>query len=138
MLIDGAGVPLAIVAAGANTHDCKLNAQTLDAIAVPRPMPTVERPQHLYRDKGYDDAAVRELDAQLGFTTHIKGRGQAVREVAKGPERQARRWAVERTQSWMNRFRRILVRWEKKPQNYLGLLHLVCGIIAWRHAGLFG
>lgn len=138
MLVDGEGVPLGIVVGAANTHDCKLNSQTLDAIAVPRPMPTPEHPQHIYRDKGYDYDEVRELDKEFGFTTHIKGRGEEMQEVAKGAEKQAKRWVIERTQSWMNRFRRILVRWEKKPQNYLAFLHLVCGVITWRHAGLFG
>jgi putative transposase len=36
----------------------------------------------------------------------------------------ARRWVVERTQSWMNRFRRVLIRWGKQVRNYLGVLHL--------------
>jgi transposase len=50
----------------------------------------------------------------------------------------ARRWVVERAHSWMNRFRRLLVRWEKKPQNYIAFLHFACGLIAFRAAGLFG
>ena len=50
----------------------------------------------------------------------------------------ARRWVVERTHSWMNRFRRILVRWEKKVANYKGMLHLVCAFIAFKQAGLLG
>ena len=50
----------------------------------------------------------------------------------------ARRWVVERAHSWMNRFRRLLVRWEKKPENYLAFLHFACGLIAFRAAGLFG
>jgi transposase len=45
---------------------------------------------------------------------------------------------VERTHSWMNRFRSLLIRWAKKAENYLGLLHFVCGLIAYRAAGLFG
>lgn len=138
MRVDGAGVPLSIVVAGANTHDSQLNGQTLEAIATPRPMPTAEHPQHLYRDKGYDYDEVRELDKTFGFTTHIKSRGQEAREIVKWAGKRAKRWIIERTQSWMNRFRRILVRWEKKPRNYLGFLHLVCAIITWRHAGLFG
>ncbi len=50
----------------------------------------------------------------------------------------ARRWVVERAHSWLNRFRRLLVRWEKKPQNYLAFLHFACGLLAFRAAGLFG
>src|SRR5690349_3981113 len=48
----------------------------------------------------------------------------------------ARRWVVERTHSWMNRFRRILIRWEKKVENYSGMLHLVCAWITYRCCGL--
>jgi transposase len=40
--------------------------------------------------------------------------------------------------SWMNRFRRLLIRWDKKPANYLAFLHFACGLIAFRTAGLFG
>ncbi len=44
----------------------------------------------------------------------------------------ARRWVVERTHSWLNRFRRILTRWEKRTDTYLAMLHLACGLITWR------
>ncbi|WP_274381936.1 transposase [Noviherbaspirillum sedimenti] len=50
----------------------------------------------------------------------------------------ARRWVVERTHSWMNRFRGLLIRWEKKSENYLAFLHIACGVIAWRATGLLG
>nr|WP_264158739.1 transposase [Noviherbaspirillum aerium] len=46
----------------------------------------------------------------------------------------ARRWVVEHTHSWLNRFRRLLVRWEKREDTYLAMLQLACGIIAWRSA----
>jgi putative transposase len=52
-------------------------------------------------------------------------------------DQKARRWVVERAHSWMNRFRRILVRWEKKTVTYVAMLHFAFGIIAWRAAGLF-
>jgi transposase len=49
-----------------------------------------------------------------------------------------RRWVVERAHSWMNRFRRLLIRWDEKPENYLAFLHFACGLIAFRAAELFG
>ena len=49
-----------------------------------------------------------------------------------------RRWVVERVHSWINRFRRLLIRWEKKPQNYEAMLQLACDIIAWEQAALLG
>ncbi len=55
ILVEEGGGPLSIVIAGANRHDTKLLAQTLDAIVVERPVPTEEKPQHLCLDKGYDN-----------------------------------------------------------------------------------
>ena len=54
------------------------------------------------------------------------------------PGWRARRWVVERTGSWLNRFRRLLVRWEKKAANYSGMLNLACACITFQQAGLFG
>jgi putative transposase len=50
----------------------------------------------------------------------------------------ARRWVVERTHSWMNRFRRILIRWEKRPDTYVAMVHLACALITWKACGLLG
>ena len=70
-------------------------------------------------------------------TAHIKSRGEENirRDI---PGFRARRWVVERTHSWLNRFRRFLIRWEKKIENYLAILHLACALITLRSAGLFG
>lgn len=65
-------------------------------------------------------------------------RGEEARAIAREASDRAHRWVVERTHSWMNRFRRLLLRWEKKPENYVGLLHFVRGIITFRFVGLFG
>src|SRR6478752_3932729 len=54
------------------------------------------------------------------------------------PTEEAPRWVVERTHSWMNRFRRVLIRWEKRVENYFGMLHFVCAWITYRSAGLLG
>jgi len=75
---------------------------------------------------------------EFGFTAHIRPRGEEAKAIKREAGFKARRWVVERSHSWMNRFRRLLVRWEKKPQNYLALLHFACGLIALRAAGLFG
>jgi len=50
----------------------------------------------------------------------------------------AKRWVVERTLSWLNRYRRLLIRWEKKSENYLAFLHLACALITYRHTTLPG
>ena len=131
-------MPIALAIAGANRHDMKLVRTTLDHIIVERPQPTPEQPQNLCLDKGYDYEEVRSLLAEFGFTAHIRARGEEAKTVAQEAGKKARRWVVERSHSWMNRFRRILVRWEKKAENYLAFLHFSCALIAFRSAGLFG
>ena len=125
-----------MVVAGANRNDFKLTRATLAAIATPRPAATPDAPQGLCLDKGYDYAEVRDLLAEFGLTAHIRSRGEEAQALKQESGHKARRWVVERGHSWMNRFRRILIRWEKKATNYLGLLHFVCALITFRAAGL--
>ena len=127
-----------LAVAGANKNDFKLVVETLQSLPVPRPEPTAEAPQHLCLDKGYDYEEVRAAAAACGFVAHIRSRDEAAPAPVAKAGQKARRWVVERTHSWMNRFRSVLTRWAKKAENYLGLLHFVCGLIAYRAAGLFG
>ena len=85
-------------------------------------------------DKGYDYAEVRDLCDEFGLTPHIRSRGEEKHELERDPDYRARRWVIERTHSWLNRFRGLLIRWSKKPAHHRALLHLACGIIAWRMA----
>ena len=116
----------------------KLVRPTLESLVAERPEPTEEEPQGMCLDKGYDNDEVREILAEFGFTAHIKARGEEVKELKAEAGKRARRWVVERSHSWMNRFRRILVRWDKKPENYLAFLHFACALISFRAARLFG
>ena len=131
-------MPLAVAVAGANRPDYQLARDTLLSLPIDRPTPTDKRPQRMCLDKGYDYLEAWELLEEFGFTAHIAVRGQTPRRITRSARKKARRWVCERTHSWMNRFRGILIRWSKKPENYLALLHLVCGIITYRCAGLFG
>jgi putative transposase len=124
--------------AGANRPDRKLLAPTLYRIVVERPEPTPEQPQGLCLDTGDDDAEVRATLAVFGFTAHVRARGEEAHALKRKAGFRARRWVVERTHSWRNRFRRILIRWDKKADNYLAFLHFACALIAFRAAGLFG
>ena len=124
--------------AGANTVDFKLVRQTLESIALPRPEPGLEAEQGMCLDKGYDYDEVRALLMEFGFTAHIRARGEEARAIQEEAGFRARRWVVERTHSWMNRFRRLLVRWEKKSENYLAMLHFACALITIRQTGLLG
>lgn len=138
ILTEGSGVPIGLVIAGANRHDMKLVQDTVESIVVERPEPTAQAPQNMCLDKGYDYQEVRDILQEFGFTAHIRSRGEEAKELAQEAGKKARRWVAERTHSWMNRFRRILIRWEKKPENYLAFLHFACALIAFRAAGLFG
>ncbi|MBA3400599.1 MAG: IS5 family transposase [Actinobacteria bacterium] len=132
LLTEGQGVPLGIAAAGANVNDFKLARDTLESIPIERPAPTSECPQGLCLDRGYDYPEVRELAREFAFTYHIRSRGEEAQQLKREAGFRARRWVVERTHSWLHRFRRILVRWEKRADTYLAMLHLACGLITWR------
>lgn len=64
------------------------------------------------------------------YKPHIQSRKEES-ETSKNTEFKAYHWVVERTHSWMNRFRRVLTRWEKKTENYEAMLHFACGLIVW-------
>lgn len=129
-------MPIGLCVAGSNRNDFKLLRETIQSIALERPMPTVEREQGMCLDKGYDYDEVREILAEFGFTAHIRARGEEAQAIKREAGYKARRWVVERTHSWMNRFRAILIRWEKKAANFLALLHLSCAYITFKQAGL--
>ena len=139
VLTDGKGIPLSAVVDGANRHDKKFVKRTLDTMFFERPSPEdiIQNIQNICMDKGYDFTDIRKLVEDYGYTTHIKSRGEE--NIRRGiPDFKARRWVVERIHSWLNRFRRLLIRWEKKIENYLAMLHLACTSITFRSAGLFG
>jgi transposase len=116
----------------------KLARTTLERLVVARPTPTPEQPQGLCLDAGYDYDEVYALVQEFGFTAHVRSRGDEATAIRHEAGFKARRWVVERAHSWINRFRRLLIRWDKKPENYLAFLHFACGLIAFRAAGLFG
>jgi putative transposase len=138
LLVEADGVPVGLAVEGANRNDMKMVEATLGSIPVERPAPTAGEPQGMCMDKGYDYDEVREAVEEFGFTAHIKARGEEAKEIKRRAGHKARRWVVERTHSWMNRFRGILIRWNKKPQNYIAMLHFAFAIIAYRASGLFG
>jgi len=137
-LTDGHGIPMGVSVEGANCHDKRMVEETLRSMVIERPQPTKGKRQHMCLDKGYDYVDIRELVYEWGYTAHIKARGEEIEEKRRIPGYRSRRWVVERTHSWMNRFRRILIRWEKKARNYLAMLHFACAWITFKAAGLFG
>jgi transposase len=132
LLVDERGVPLSLVASGANVHDVKLFAPTLDQLVIARPRPTSERQQNLCADAGYKGSpALGEAQAR-NYQPHIKQRREEADAKRTEPGYKARRWAVERTHSWLNRYRKLLVSFEKTEGSYVALLCLAAAMICWR------
>ena len=116
---------------GAQRHDVVLLEPTLDRVVVRRPR-RGRRRQHLCADKGYvGEPADRAIRAR-GYVPHIPPRGKGTPIRHHHPHGRARRWVVERTHSWLNRYRKILVRFEKTETSYEGLLELACALITYR------
>ena len=139
MLTDADGIPLGMVVAGANRHDSKLLEDTFESVPIDLPEPDEAYKQHLCLDKGYEvdpgmkpvvhNDFIREVVENWAYTPHIRSRREEKQAKADNPAYKARRWVVERTHAWFNKFRRILVRWEKKKDNYVALLHLAAFLI---------
>lgn len=126
-------MPLAVVIGRANQPDLKLLAATLDAIVIPRPPVSRARPQHLCGDKGYDARDCRAQARARGYTPHIRSRGEERDAKAKNPDDIPRRWVVEVTLGWLNRFRKILIRFERREVSHKALVQLACAAIVWQH-----
>src|SRR5688572_15357625 len=137
LLTESAGIPLGLAVDGANVVDFKLARDTIASIPIKRPRPTCACPQGMCLDKGYDYREVEALLREFRFTGHIARRDQTAHKLKRNARHKARRWVVERTHSWMNRFRRILVRWEKRADTYVALLHLAFALITWRACEAF-
>src|SRR5262249_43817671 len=138
LLVEGHGVPVGLAVDGANRPDMKMVRETIESIPVERPAPTDTKPQGMCLDNGYNYAEPKEIVEEFGFTAHLPKDPDAAQAVKRRAAHKARRWVVERTHSWMNRFRGILIRWSKKPQNYVAMLHFAFALITYRCAGLFG
>lgn len=114
-----------------------LLAETLAAVVVPRPTPTAEAPQHLCADKGYDYDICWIEARDFAYAPHIRTRGEERQERQRYPDYRPHRWVVEVTHSWLNRFRKLLVRFEELDASYCALLHFACAYIALKRAGTF-
>jgi putative transposase len=115
VLTDQRGIPVSVIITSANTHDMKAATDTLFPL--------------LCLDKGYDYPEIERESTKRRYVPHIRHRGEG---LIKLRYYSARRWVVERTNSWHNRFRKLLVRYEKKSENYLALVSLACCFIVYR------
>ena len=121
-----------MVVAGANVHDTKLLALTLESIVVERPGGSGQGTQHLCLDKGYDNPTGHQAVAAQGYRGHIRRIGEEKLDPQGVKRYPARRWVVERTLAWLSKCRAILVRYDKKASNYIGLIQLACALLWYR------
>lgn len=135
-MVDGRGVPLSLVVTGAHRHDVSQLEAVLDAIQVKRPAPPQRRSKHLCADAAYRGAPALQTILAHAYIPHVKGRRQEAKELKHHPHKRARRWVVEVAHSWFNRFRKLLVRYEKLERSFVALNHLAAGIIAFRKVPL--
>jgi putative transposase len=113
-------------------HDVKLLEPTLNQIVVERPEPTPEQPQNLCADAGYKGEPAFQAVTRRDYQPHIKQRKEETEAKRTQPGWKARRWVVERTHSWFNRYRKLLVSFEKTEASYVALASLAPALICWR------
>jgi transposase len=97
-----------------------------------RPVPKARKPQHRCADAGYKGALARQAAKRRDYCPHIKQRREEAKAKRSVSGHKARRWGVERTHSWLNRYRKVLVSFEKTGESYLALLTLAAAMICWR------
>jgi len=117
---------------GANRHDVSQLELVLDEIIIERP----DIEQNLCADKGYSGQPALDAMIYRNYIPHVKQRGEEIQEKKTIPGYRARRWVVEVSHSWFNRFRKLLVRYEKLADTYMALLHMAAAIIAFRKSGV--
>ena len=123
---------MSLVVTGANAHDVTQVQTLLDAIVVKRAVPKQRRSKHLCADAGYRGKGAMAVILAHGYIPHVVSRKSEVAQKKKNPQMKARRWVVEACHSWFNRFRKLLVRYEKLEHSFLALNHLAAAIIALR------
>lgn len=138
LMTEAAGIPVGLVVAGANVHDSRLLVETVEDAERHAPGCVEEDDQHLCLDAAYQGEELHQLLRTVwNYTLHVRGRGEEQTEKRTRGER-ARRWVVERTHGWLNRFRAILLRWDKRLDHHLASLQLACAYYTAKQAGVFG
>ena len=116
---------MAVIVTGANVHDIHGLEELLELKLIDKAQ-TLSVRSHLCLDAGYISPDTEQIVRNQEMIPHIRPRQVEKQEKQEG--KQPRRWVVERTHSWMNRYRRLLVRWEKRADNYLAFIQLACAI----------
>ena len=132
VLVDGRGVPLSVVVTAANVNDHIALAELLGNQAIVRPRPSSAEPQHICLDAAFDNEVTRQALCREYYVPHIAPKGGRPEEAPQHPGGQARRWVVERTHAWFDRFRRLVVNWEKTTESRYAFLCLASALISYR------
>ena len=132
-IADGHGLPIAVYVASASPHESKLVESTLERRFIR------ETPPRLIGDRAYDSDPLDAVDDQLAqqgielIAPHRRYRTRTHRQDRRKLRRYKRRWKIERFFAWLKNFRRLLVRWERHSNNFLGMIQLACMLILLRH-----
>ena len=123
---------MSLVVTAANVNDVTQVQAVLSAIMVQRPSPSKRRSKHLCADAGYRGKNAMRIILAHGYIPHVVGRKSEADQKKRTPHKKARRWVVEACHGWFNRFRKLLVRYEKLEHTFLALNHLAAAIITLR------
>jgi transposase len=132
VLADGAGTPLGVLLEAASPAEVKLLPATIQQV----PWDLLEaRPERLILDRAYDSNTIRKDLADRGIEPIIparKNNQRATHQDGRKLRRYQKRWKIERTNAWLQNFRRVVIRYERLTANYLAFVHLACALILLR------
>ena len=126
VVVDRQGIPLAILLTAANVNETTMLEATIDAIEPikrPRGRPR-KRPDRVHAEKGYESTKNKAVLRARGITARIARKGVESKEKLG-----RHRWVVERTHSWLNRFRRLKIRYERRADIHEAFLKIGCALI---------
>jgi transposase len=129
VITDAHGLPLAVHTASASPHEVTLVEATLDEAV------TLGRPRRLIGDRAYDSDPLDQRLAERGIeliAPHRKGRIRPATQDGRALRRYRRRWKVERTFAWLNKFKRVITRWDRCIEHYTAFVHLSLAMILLR------
>jgi putative transposase len=133
VLVEGHGLPLAAIIAGANVPDAQMLDATIRAVVLERPPVEPGWEQHLLLDKGYDNDTGYGVCVDHEYVPHIALIRDERPRKQRTPTYKPRRWVVERALSWLNGCRAILIRWDRRDDLYLALIKLASILLWYRH-----
>ena len=124
LIVDGRGTPIGLHIESASPSEVKLLEATLDSLDIPGKK---VQPERLIADKGYDSNKARELIESRGMLPIIparKNNTRATHQDGRHMKRYRNRWIIERTNAWLQNFRRLVVRYERSHIIFGGLIHM--------------